>query len=277
MGSILSQEGVELDVTIVDDASTDSTPKVCEGFASDSRVKIVRHETNQGAIATYNDGLRRATGKYCTLISADDIITPGALKRAVDVMEHHPSVGLVYGPHVCIDERGLVKFGMGAGSLPIPRRVGSGYRLYPKDDWQRMVCQSGRCFLIGSEAIVRTSIQKAAGYYDPAQPHAGDAEMWLRLSGLADVAYVLEDQLFYRVHPGSMQMTVHSGFRFDLEERRRAFQQAFGRGFISTQNLVAAERAIDRILATGNGNWWHREITERLRHRRQRAIGVTAS
>lgn len=276
LDSILSQDGVDLDVTIVDDCSSDGTPAVCAAYAAvDPRVKVIRHETNQGAIQTYNDGLAWATGRYCTLISADDVLTPGALKRATAMMEKHRNVGLVYGPHQCIDEKGLVKFGMATGSPAIPRIVGRD-RIYNNEEWQRWVCQTGRCFLIGSEAIVRTSIQKAAGYYDPAQPHAGDAEMWLRISHIADVGYVGVDQLLYRVHDKSMQMTVHHGFEFDLEQRRRAFQQAFGKKAITTDNLIAAEHAIDRILARGEGGWWHREITERFRHRKQRRIGVAA-
>ncbi len=275
LGSILSQEGVDLDVTIVDDCSTDDTAKVCEWFATDPRVKVIRHPVNLGAIDTYNDGMDAATGKYFTLVSADDVLTPGALKRAVDVMERHATVGMVYGPHICIDEVGLCKFGMAQGSAPMPRIVGK-TRIYRSDEWQRWVCQTGRCFLIGSEAVVRTSVQRAAGHYDPLQPHAGDHEMWLRISALADVAYVGVDQLLYRVHDKSMQMTVHAGFEFDLAQRRKAFQWAFGKKAISTDNLIAAENAIDRILAKGESGWWHREVIERLRHRKQRRIGVAA-
>lgn len=275
LNSVLAQEGVDLEVIIVDDCSTDDTPQVCEWYATDSRIKIIRHEKNLGAIASYNDGINAATGKYFTLVSSDDVLTPGALKRAVTMMEKNPNVGMVYGPHVCIDEQGLCRFGMAQGSAPIARTVGRD-RIYKSQEWQNWVCRTGRCFLIGSEAVVRTSIQRRAGLYDPTQPHAGDAEMWLRISNLCDIGYVGVDQLLYRVHAKSMQMTIHHGFEFDLGERRKAFQQAFGKRAISTENLIAAEHAIDRLLYKGEGGWWHRVVAERLRHKKQRRIGVAA-
>ena len=279
LDSILSQEGVDLDVTVIDDASTDTSYHVAHTYAErDPRVKVIRHRENIGHVATFNEGMGLATGKYFNIISADDVLTPGALKRAVDLMEKHPSVGLIYGAHVSIDDKGLVKHGMGAGAVPLPRRTGfKPYRLYKGEDWQRWVCQSGRCFILGSNAILRTSVQKEAGTYDARMPHACDAEMWLRVSHLSDVGYIMEDQLHYRIHDLSMMRTVHKGFEFDLEERRVAFQQAFGKRAISTENLIAAEHALNRILATGKGTWFHRTIKERIRHRTQRAVGVTRS
>ena len=276
LDSLLRQEGVDLDVTIVDDASTDNTRTVAAAYAgTDPRVRIIRHEANQGHVRTFNDGIAVARGTYFTIVSADDVLTPGALKRAIDVMEANPRVGLVYGPHISVCEKGLCLFGMAAGSAPIARSVGP-TRIYPGAEWKHSVCSTGRCFIIGSNAVVRTATQKAAGLYDPDLPHAGDCEMWLRLAHIADVAYVGVDQLLYRVHDKSLQRTVYAGFEFDLEARRKSFQGAFAKRAITADQLIAAEYAINRILATGNGGWWHREVIERLRHRKQRRIGVAA-
>ncbi|MGO4433768.1 glycosyltransferase family 2 protein, partial [Paenarthrobacter sp. RAF9] len=98
VGSALAQEGVDVEVIVVDDASTDGSAAVAWRLASsDPRISVVHHATNQGHIATYNDGLARAGGRYVTLLSADDLLAPGALARAAALMEANPRVGMVYG------------------------------------------------------------------------------------------------------------------------------------------------------------------------------------
>ena len=51
----------------------------------------------EGHIATYNEGLLEwADCDYTVLMSADDRLTPGALRRATDLFDSHPDVGFVY-------------------------------------------------------------------------------------------------------------------------------------------------------------------------------------
>jgi glycosyltransferase involved in cell wall biosynthesis len=57
VASVLEQPDVDVEVIIVDDASTDHSAEVAESLTSDPRVGLVRHKVNQGHIATYNDGL----------------------------------------------------------------------------------------------------------------------------------------------------------------------------------------------------------------------------
>src|SRR5437763_11679365 len=97
--SVLTQEGVEVRVLILDDASPDNTPEVAGELARrDGRVEYRRHAVNRGHIDTYNEGLLEwASGDYALLISADDLLAPGALGRAARVMDEHPEVGFTHG------------------------------------------------------------------------------------------------------------------------------------------------------------------------------------
>lgn len=71
---------------------------------------------------------------------------------------------------------------------------------------------------------MRNSIQQQIGGYNPALPHSGDVEMWLRAAAVADVGRVNgASQAYYRIHPQSMQRTVNAGHLTDLEGRRAAF------------------------------------------------------
>ena len=93
------QPGVDVRVLIIDDASPDDSADVAMKIAArDPRVSVIVHRTNKGNIATFNEGLLEwADGDYCALVSADDQLTPGALGRARDSLDAHPSLGFVYG------------------------------------------------------------------------------------------------------------------------------------------------------------------------------------
>src|SRR5262249_17205417 len=96
--SVLSQEGVDVRVLIIDDASPDNTGEVGRQLAEeDVRVTYWKHVNNRGHIATYNAGLSWATGDYTLVLSADDLLTPGSLLRSVRLMDAHPEVGFTHG------------------------------------------------------------------------------------------------------------------------------------------------------------------------------------
>ena len=98
VSSVLQDEGVQVDILIVDDASTDGSAEVAQSLAATyPEVDVLVHEQNRGHIATYNDGLVRARGDYVVLLSADDQLTPGSLSRATALLEAHPEVAWVYG------------------------------------------------------------------------------------------------------------------------------------------------------------------------------------
>ena len=68
--SVLTQD-VDVDISIIDDSSTDDTERVGSLLADeDPRVTFQRHAVNRGHIATYNEGLERAQGRYSLLLSA---------------------------------------------------------------------------------------------------------------------------------------------------------------------------------------------------------------
>lgn len=219
VASILEQPGVDVEVIIVDDASPDGSAAVVrEVAAADPRVRAIYHERNKGHIATYNDGLSTVRGEYLLLLSADDLLVPGALGRATALMAASPSVGLVYGATIDFTE-----------TAPPARTVATTWTVWPGRDWVAGRCRSGRNPLLSPEAVMRTSVFEKIGGYRADLPHSGDLAMWLAAAGLADVGFVGgADQAYYRVHKQSMSKTVNVGMVKDLGERMRAFDIALG-------------------------------------------------
>ncbi|WP_415857389.1 glycosyltransferase, partial [Sinomonas sp. G460-2] len=213
VASALDQPGIDVEVIIVDDASTDGSADVAERLAAtDSRVTLVRHERNQGHIATYNDGLARVAGELVVLLSADDLLAPGALTRAAALFEARPEVGLVYGRVVEFSDASAVS----------TARIGArgSWTIWRGREWIGLATWRGRNFILSPEAVVRTSALRRAGGYNPELPHSGDLEYWLRVAAGSAVGRINGPvQAFYRVHGGNMHALRFASAAADLRHR----------------------------------------------------------
>jgi GT2 family glycosyltransferase len=260
VASVLSQAGVDVRVLVVDDCSPDDTPAVASRLArGDERVEHVRHPENRGLIATANEGLAWAQGDYVVLLSADDELTPGSLRRATTVMRRHPDVGMVYGRTV---------FAYADGPMPEATGRWLGTRISRGPDWIRLRCRSTQNCISSPEVVVRTAVQREVGGYDATCFHTSDLNMWLRIAAVSDVAYVRAVQAIYRIHAGSM-LRSETGPMVDLSSRRAAFDaffagdgrrlehaprlQAMAARELARQALWQASRAIDRRQVDGDG------------------------
>jgi hypothetical protein len=212
--SALDQDGVDVQAIVIDDASPDGSAAVAVELArAEPRITLLCHEQNKGHIATYNEGLAMVESDYVVLLSADDLLVPGSLARATALMEANSSVGYVYGHPVDFSD------------VPpdVPTDVKS-WSIWSGSEWIRKRSQRGKNCIYCPEVVMRNSVQQTIGGYDPALPHSGDFEMWLRAAAVADVGRVNGPcQALYRVHDGSMQRTTYAGHLTDLEGRRAAF------------------------------------------------------
>jgi glycosyltransferase involved in cell wall biosynthesis len=219
--SVLSQPGVRTRVLVIDDASSDESSRVGQELAaSDQRVEFRRHEVNKGHIATYNEGLLDwSTAGYTVLLSADDMLTPGSLSRAVRIMDADEKIGMVYGRPIHFEQ---------ATALPLISAGDSAYERFPGAEWLEGRCRTGQNVISSPEVVVRGRVQRAVGGYRPELPHSGDLEMWLRIAAVSCIAYVRRvPQAFYRVHPVSMLQTKYKSSFVDLQHRKAAFDFFF--------------------------------------------------
>jgi Glycosyl transferase family 2 len=221
MESILAQDGVDLDVVVVDDASTDGSPELVRQFeADDQRVRGIYHAANKGHIATFNDGIAATHGEYVVLISADDMLTPGALRRAAALLEACPEVSMVYGHPVIF-----------SADPPPARTTIRDWTVWPGLEWIRLRCRRGLNPIRSPEVVMRASALRKAGPYVPELPHACDFAMWMRIATFGDVGRVNgPDQAFYRDHTQNMSKTAYGGVATDVAQRLRAFDYALTPG-----------------------------------------------
>ena len=214
--SVLKQEGVEVRVLILDDCSPDDTPGVAAQLCrEDGRVEYRRHARNAGHIRTYNEGLEWASGDYVLLLSADDMLAPGALARAARVMDEHPEVVLTCGGEIRAAEPQF-------DAIPEPGDFT--FKILTGAEFWQKSCAIGGNVVSTPTAVARTSTHKRVGGYSETLPHSGDLEMWLRLAGHGSVGVIQTVQGFYRVHGQNMSVGFE-GLR-DLQQRHAAFAAA---------------------------------------------------
>src|SRR5687768_6093986 len=93
--SVLAQEGVDLELIVIDDGSTDSTDAIIEDLAaSDPRVRYVRQQ-NRGLTQSLVLGCSMAEGEFIARHDADDLSLPGRLATQITLLRASPDVSFV--------------------------------------------------------------------------------------------------------------------------------------------------------------------------------------
>jgi glycosyltransferase involved in cell wall biosynthesis len=95
--SALAQEGVELELVISDNASTDGTAALCAELAADPRVRVIRQDEDIGAEANFRAVLEAAHGSLFMWLADDDWLDTGYVSACASVLEEHADHSLVCG------------------------------------------------------------------------------------------------------------------------------------------------------------------------------------
>ncbi|MCH8536816.1 MAG: glycosyltransferase [Alkalimonas sp.] len=89
--SLQAQSWPELEILVVDDASSDDSVAVVEQFsARDPRIRLLRQAENQGAYAARNAGLAQARGRFITTHDSDDWSHPQKIEYQVAALQGKP-------------------------------------------------------------------------------------------------------------------------------------------------------------------------------------------
>jgi len=247
LDSVLSQDGCEVRVLIIDDASTDDSLAIAGALAAaDPRIRLQAHACNRGHIATYNEGIAWLSADYMLLLSSDDMVAPGAFARAIGLMEANRNIGFVYGASIRFVEEAEIAAALAspATSTDAPPAVEAGGAFI------RKFCAVPVNTVETATVVVRTSLQKRVGGYRPELPHSGDMEMCLRLAAHADVGFVPAVQAFTRIHAKNMRHGYRANWHHeDLRQRRIVFTTLFAGDGRQLKERPALEALAFRSLA----------------------------
>ena len=186
--SVINQTYSNWELLILDDCSTDDTPRISREYAEkDCRVHYYRNEKNLKLPGNLNRGFSLSAGEYLTWTSDDNRFRPIALERMVDVLESNVDADLVYASSQIIDENGVEKEIFRVASNAKDRILGSNV--------------VGACFMYTRKVYERV------GDYDADLFLVEDFDYWQRVIMKFNAVPVEEVLYDYRYHDSSLTST----------------------------------------------------------------------
>lgn len=199
--SILNQTCQNLEVVVVDNASTDNTLSLLEQI-NDPRLVIHRNERNMGAEANFSKCIQLATGEYIAIFHADDLYLPNMVEKQMRVFHDNPSVGAVFTMASLINDRDDI---IGESKLPAELR---GKRVCRFPEIFFGILGNGN-FLMCPSWMVRGKLYKELAPFDGERfGTSADLDMWLRILEKGPIAVLDEKLMSYRIS------TTHGSYQF---------------------------------------------------------------
>jgi hypothetical protein len=159
LAAIEAQTERPYEVLLIDDASTDDSLDVIDCFSTRlPRFQLVRHNVNQGVIASINEGLRLASGTHMLGAAADDWIEPDLIALSMRWLDRYPNAGVCSALTRLANEDGEVT---GPFHTPVPRWT-AGY-VTPIEAARHLIRDD--TWFNGNTAVINRAAAIAAGGY----------------------------------------------------------------------------------------------------------------
>lgn len=207
LGAIASAQasGRDVEVVVVDDASTDETADTCRTIPG---IKYVRLDRNQGVAGARNIGLVASSGEYVTFLDDDDVRLSGSLDQQIRILEQTPDAMMIYAQAIPEDADGTQR-------QPYPREC-------PQGDifWELLI----RNFIPSGSVVFRRACIAQLGLLDDSIPGIDDWDSWIRIAEIFPVAAMETPVIIWR--QSTAMSAQGSSDTLDLIERgRKRFRQ----------------------------------------------------
>jgi glycosyltransferase involved in cell wall biosynthesis len=210
--SVLRQDFEDLELIIVDDASTDASRQIIERYAQqDARIRIIFHEQNFGITKVVNDGIDAATGKFIAQIDSDDVWVKDKLRKQLAVLERNENL-VVWSEGELIDQHG--------------RPLGKTFSELVQSTSKTKSGALFQTLLAGNYVFGSTLMYKRANLdglrYDERLLYNNDYKFLLELARKYEFYYIAEPLAKYRIH--GKNTLVGSGAEA-TKRRRKAYAE----------------------------------------------------
>jgi len=197
--SILAQSFDDFELLLLDDGSTDASPRILADLAArDDRIQLFV-ERHAGLVSRLNDGIARARGVYIARMDADDISYPERFERQIAYLEANPTCVAV---GTAVDE--IDPDGRTIRSMDI--------RPTHEEIDDRLLRGDGGA-LIHASAMYRSDALRSIGGYRPGLDGGEDMDLHLRLAEIGRLANLPERLFLYRKNFAGMTFSRRSDVR----------------------------------------------------------------
>lgn len=187
--SVLQQTFTDFELLLLDDGSTDDSLAVLRAFQEkDARCRVFTRE-NKGLVATLNEAIGLAKGRYIARMDADDIALPDRLGLQVVYLDSHLEC-------VCVGSAVELMDELGRKLIVWPQ--------YPDNESIQREALKGHTTICHPSAMMRKDALVACGSYRANMYPAEDLDLWLRLGESGKLANLSAVLLRYRMHSGSI-------------------------------------------------------------------------
>ena len=161
--SVLAQDYKSVELIVVDDGSTDTTPLLLKRYQS--RI-IVIEQVNKGVSAARNAGIRHANGEYIALLDSDDLWDKKKLSVQMDFFIENPDA------LICQTEEIWIRNG---------KRVNPKFK-HKKPSGMIFEPSLHLCLVSPSAVMIKKILFDKKGLFDESLPACEDYDLWLRVS-----------------------------------------------------------------------------------------------
>lgn len=199
--SVLAQTYSNIELIVIDDASSDGSVNVITQLAEANHFYFERQSENKGISETLNRALLKAKGKYVAFLASDDCMLPERIEKQVATMEQDLSVGLCYGMTQAINAKGKPVDGPAI------------FKGFKGDVFKRLLFSN---FIPAPTVMVRRELFSQVGGFDK-NIKIEDWYMWLKLAKVCKFDFIDEVLACYRQHENNFSKNYWIMFKADIQ------------------------------------------------------------
>jgi glycosyltransferase involved in cell wall biosynthesis len=197
--SALAQTFKDIEIIVIDDASTDNIKDVVASY-SDPRLRFIKNSKNLGQFGNFNNCIEISSGEFVHILHSDDCIDPFFTENCVKFFDENPSVHLTFTSEVKNTPSGIVK-----NVFSDKNEI-----LYAPDGFKKLL-MSG-CFISCPSVMTRKEVYTALGGFSYEFPIAADYYQWLKIARAFDIGFVKDATLYYNegIHSESYRFFINN-------------------------------------------------------------------
>jgi glycosyltransferase involved in cell wall biosynthesis len=263
ISSVINQTYPNKEIIVVDDGSIDETVEICNRYRS--WITIIQQK-NSGRGAARNTGCKYAKGEYIAFLDHDDLLLQGSIEERVNFLEGRKDVGWVFSDAIEFDKDKDLRLFL--NQFP--------WLDLEQDNFIQLL---KGCFPLTSTVMIRSSLFRKVGGFNPNLNRGEDIELFMRLFLVSHAGMVREPLTRRLIHPGQgvsftfdrwhCRVNIYSNFKptFALlsskQEKalREALKHAYfklGEWYWETLDLPKARNCFFKSL--GFNNWMIKSI-----------------